>query len=58
MQYHAHIYWENDTEKKEALSLRLTLLFFRCHFPNIYGHDIAYLNLNRFVFDKSKKLIQ
>ena len=25
MQYHAHIYWENDTEKKEALSLRLTL---------------------------------
>ena len=25
MQYHAHIYWKNDTEKKEALSLRLTL---------------------------------
>jgi len=30
MNYHAHIYWNNEIEKEVALGLRLTLLEFGC----------------------------
>jgi DOPA 4,5-dioxygenase len=41
MNYHAHIYWENDEEKIKALSLREPLIKLTCDLGRVWDRPIG-----------------
>ena len=41
MNYHAHIYWKNDEERKLALSLRENLLDIGCQLGSVHDRAIG-----------------
>lgn len=41
MQYHAHIYWQNESQRREALNLRQPLQALGCQLGRIWNEPIG-----------------